>query len=290
MKNDPKNATSHTTKHVDTNGAKHAGSHVAEALPVVDPPAMTGTAALAGATTRPAATNGGASSTSTAPATVASTTTTTGQSAASSAASTSLLTMPFDQASRNVNSAITALAQIMALLPGLVSLPEAERKVIGGRFRDGEAQALLTVLDECAARPELVVSLADMDNGVDPTTFETSLISERIQLAMLLTPLSATLTQLASNLNDTVLYLNDLTKQPTLEAYAILKAVAKTDLSVKTAITPALDFYANIAKTAAVTRKKNAAAKLAAQTTQPAVASVTPTVAAAAQVTPAASK
>ncbi len=92
------------------------------------------------------------------------------------------------------------------------------------------------------ARPELVVSLADMDNGVDPTTFETDLIRSRIDLSMALTPLSASISQLASNVNDTVLYLNDLTKQPVLEAYAIFKAVAKTDLSVKTAVTPALDF------------------------------------------------
>ena len=88
--------------------------------------------------------------------------------------------------------------------------------------------------------------------------------------------------------------LNDLTKQPILEAYAIFKAVAKTDLSVKTAITPALDYYANIAKAGMATRKKNAAAKQAAQAAQPAVPSTAqatqPTVAAAGQVSPVALK
>ncbi len=292
MKNDPKTATTHTTKHADTNGAKHADSHVAEALPAVDPPAVARTAAPAGATTQPAAINGAASSATAAPATAAPSAA--GQSAASSPAPASLLTMPFDQASESINRAVTALAQILALLPGLVTLPEAERKVIGGRLRDGEAQAFLTVLDECDARPELVVSLADLDNGVDPTTFETALIRSRIELSMALTPLSATISQLASNVNDTVLYLNDLTKQPILEAYAIFKAVAKTDLSVKTAITPALDYYANIAKAGMATRKKNAAAKQAAQAAQPAVPSTAqatqPTVAAAGQVSPVALK
>jgi hypothetical protein len=155
------------------------------------------------------------------------------------------------------------VAQIEALLPGLVSLPEAQRRT-GGRLRLGEAQVLLTILGTCETRPELVASLADEDNGVDPTTFETGLLISRIQLTALLQPLSETLTQVASNLDDTVLYVNALTKGPVLEAYAILKAVAKTDVSVKTAISPALDFYSSIAKAAAATRKKNATAKLAA--------------------------
>ena len=178
----------------------------------------------------------------------------------------SLLTMATAQATASVAAAAAAVAQAQSHLAGLVALPEAQRKVIGGRFRDGEPQVLLAVLAECAARPELVASLADEDNGVDPNTFETTLLSSRIQLAMLLAPLSATLTEFASNLNDTVLYLNELTRPPTLEAYAILKAVSKTDLSVKTAIAPALDFYANIAKVAAATRKRNATAKANAAT------------------------
>jgi hypothetical protein len=122
---------------------------------------------------------------------------------------------------------------------------------------------LLTVLSACAAYPAYVASLADEDNGVDPTTFETELLTSRIQLATLLTPVSAALMQLASNVDDTVLYLTELTKGPTLEAYAILKVVAKSDLALKTALTPVLDFYSSIGKTAAATRKKNAAAKVA---------------------------
>jgi hypothetical protein len=175
-----------------------------------------------------------------------------------------LLTMVFSQAEQNIAEATAAVAQMQSFLPGLVTLPEAQRKLTGGRFRDGEAQALLSVIATCVARPELVASLADDDNGVDPDTFETTLLSSRIQLAAALAPLSATLTQLASNVDDTMLYLQELSKGPTLEAYAILKAVSKSDLSVKTAISPALDFYASFAKAAAATRKKNAAAKAAA--------------------------
>ena len=249
-----------------------------DAVLTVEPAVATTAAASA---TEPVATNGtastnGTTSTNGTAATAASTATTpaTGHVAASSTGSASLLTMLFTQACQYVSQATATVAQLQQNLPGLVTLPEAERKVTGGRLRDGEAQALLTVLNECDARPDLIGSLADMDNGVDPTKFETGLLRSRIELAMALGPLSASLTQLASNLDDTVLYLNDLAKPPTLEAYAILKAVAKTDLSVKTAIAPAVDFYATIAKTAAATRKKNAAAKLAAQATQPAVATV----------------
>jgi hypothetical protein len=281
----------HATTHSTTASAKHA-----DAVLTVEPTVATAAAASA---TQTAVTNGCATARGTAAATGTTTTRgtaataatpATGQVATPSTSTASLLTMLFAQANQYVTQASATVAQLQQNLPGLVALPEADRKVTGGRFRDGEAQVLLTVLDECDARPELVISLADLDNGTDPTTFETGLLRSRLELAMALAPLSATLTQLASNLDDTVLYLNDLAKPPTLEAYAILKAVAKTDLSVKTAIAPAVDFYANISKTAAASRKKNAAARLTTQTTQPTAApaaqATQPAVAAAGVVSP----
>jgi hypothetical protein len=189
--------------------------------------------------------------------------------ATSASSSPSIFTMTLTQATQAVEQATAAVTQIQGCLPGLVTLPAAERKT-SVRLRPGEAQALLSVLTECAARPELVASLADLDNGVDPTTFEPDLISARLQLAQLLAPLSASLSQLASTLDDTILHLNGLTRRPTLKAYDILKAVAQSDTSVKTAITPALDFYANLTKASAASRKKNAAARLAAQLHDPA--------------------
>jgi hypothetical protein len=267
MKKETKSTTSHAAAHTATsNGAKHAAVHAVEALPTIDPPAVTPPAA----TTTPSPP---ATSPTVIPVTPVATPIATlpsaGPPAASTASAPNILTMLIAQAAQNVSQATAAVANVQTYLPGLVSLPAAQRKVVGGRFRDGEGQVLLTVLEACTANPTLVASLADEDNGVDPTTFETTLLSSRIQLAMLLAPLSATLSQLASNVDDTVLYLNELTKGPTLEAYAILKAVAKTDLSIKTAITPALDFYSNMAKAAVATKKKNAAAKLAAQAAVP---------------------
>jgi hypothetical protein len=178
------------------------------------------------------------------------------------AAHESILTMPLDELRARVVKAIALWQQILALLPGGVVLTDNERGHTRGRLRDGESAQMLTVLDVCEKFPALFESLVDLDEGVDPTKFETPLLRDRLQRAEILAPLADALsnTQLLS-ITDTVLHLRDLARTPISEAYGIAKSIAKTNVALKTMLAPVLDFYRALAELAAAARKANQDAK-----------------------------
>ena len=174
----------------------------------------------------------------------------------------SILTMPLDALQSRVTQAMGLWKQILVLLPGGVVFTDNERLRTQGRLRDGEEAQLLTVLDVTEAFPALFEGLADLDEGADPTRFEPKLLRDRLQRAAILAPFVDSLAYPAEHsLGDTVLHLRALARGPLSEAYGIAKAMARSNLKLKTLLAPVMDFYRSLAVMAAAARKVNQAKK-----------------------------
>ena len=152
-----------------------------------------------------------------------------------------------------------AAAEIDALLPGLVTMTDDDRRHSDGKLRDGEADALASVLDVADRYPQYFTVLADKDGGVDPRTFETALLRDHIARRKIFAALADTADALATPLTDTVLTLGEQVRPVLLAAYQIAKPIAGADDKVRSALAPALDFYGRIGRRSAETRTKKAA-------------------------------
>ncbi len=157
-----------------------------------------------------------------------------------------LVDMPLGQLTAAVAQAMAAVASIKAALPRPSRLSPEERKLVSGRIQEGES-AVLKVLVETAQQPAyapLLVSLSDQDLGVDPDAFEPALLGERLEKVEVLAPLAHALAHLSDAIGDTMIELEQLARDPLLDAYAILKSAAKTDPALKSRLLPVIRFYA----------------------------------------------
>ncbi len=141
-------------------------------------------------------------------------------------------------------------------LEGLITLTEAERRSSDGRLRDGEAEALAAVLDATEKRPGAFDVLADKDGGVDPQAIETARPRDQLQRSLALDGLATQLEALARDVRDTQLVLGGNVRRVLLAAYQLAKSLAKHDPALRSALAPAMDFYAAPAKLAAKTRSE----------------------------------
>ncbi len=173
-----------------------------------------------------------------------------------------LVDLPLAQIQAAAQQAITALGTIRTLLANPTRLTVEDRKAINGRLRDGESAVLQTVADvaQNPAYAPLLDSLSDRDFGLDPNAFEVAMLKDRLQKVDALQPLADALTGMAEDFSDTVLDLQSLARPPLLEAYAILKVVAKTNATLKAQLKDVIDFYAAAAQAGAKTKKAKAAA------------------------------
>jgi hypothetical protein len=145
---------------------------------------------------------------------------------------------------------------IHELFPGLVTLTREQRQS-APRLRDGEHGMFTRVLDVVDRKPALFESLADEDEGMDPSKFETPLLRGRIQKHATFNELDDTLIPLASQMGDTSLYLASKFKDACLSAYRISKAHAATDKVVNDILAPVIDYMRKSALAAAATRAAN---------------------------------
>lgn len=158
---------------------------------------------------------------------------------------------------KEVHALLAALDAGEKKLGGLVELTTEERKTSHGKFRNGEADALLSVLDAAERQPALFASLADKDFGADPHAFEIGVLRDRLQRAAELAPVAEKLEEFSALVSDTMLRLAAETKPVMLQAYGIAKSIARTDDPLRAAIAPAIDFYASIARRGAATRARH---------------------------------
>ena len=197
--------------------------------------------------------------------------------AAAPGSTVDLVDMPLAQFTAAVQTGLADIAAQQAALPNPSRITQADMKTIG-RLRDGESAVLQTVADICAM-PQyapLVASLADRDFGNDPNTFEPMVLKARLQMVDILSPYVDALTSHTEDMSDTQADLEALSRPPLLTAYAILKAVAQTDPTLKSLLKDPLDYYASIAKAGVKTKKANAAAAAAASTTAAAAGASAP--------------
>ena len=167
----------------------------------------------------------------------------------------SIFTMTTTELQARADKAKALFAEIVDLLPGLVTLTEAERRHSEGKLRDGESGALDAVIDVAEAHPAYFTSLADKDGGIDPNSFETELLRDHLARRRILGEIVAVGEQLSGPIGDTMLALGQRVRPVLLSAYHIAKSIAASDGNVRTRLAPALDFYGKIARRAAETRQ-----------------------------------
>lgn len=168
-------------------------------------------------------------------------------------------TMSPEELRSRVQKAQTHIASILALFPGLTSLDQNSRTRTRGRVRgDEERKALRAVLEAVELRPALFACLAAKDEGRDPERMETQLLRERLERQQLLESLAEALAPLAAKLSDSALGQGAGSKPVILDAYEIARPVAQHDAALRSALTPALDYYAAPARKGARTRADSA--------------------------------
>jgi hypothetical protein len=156
---------------------------------------------------------------------------------AAAAAPEDVLTMALAQLQAAAAQVGALIGQIDQQLPGLIQLTPT-RAATRGAVRNGEAKALLSVLDVADQYPALFQSLAADDQGNDPKTFEVGLLCDRLQRLAALQPLTDQLEERAQELSDTVLFLGELTKPVMLAAYRLAAPQAKHDPKIQTLMAP----------------------------------------------------
>ena len=157
-----------------------------------------------------------------------------------------LVDMPLAELTAAVARAMAAVASIRAALPRPSRLSPEDCKLVSGRIKEGES-AVLKVVAETAQLPAyapLLGSLSDLDLGVDPDAFEPALLGERLEKVDVLAPLAEALARLSDSIGDTMIELEQLARDPLLDAYVILKSAAKTDPALKARLAPVIRFYA----------------------------------------------
>jgi hypothetical protein len=156
--------------------------------------------------------------------------------------------MAIDDLEDRVAKAKRLFIEIAELLPGLTTMTEHDRRHSNGKMRDGEGDALTSVLDVADKHPQYFAALADKDGGIDPEVFETDLLRDHLARRRLLGDLVTTSVSVAAPISDSVLLLGQQVRPVLLAAYSIAKPIAANDEKVKGMLAPALDFYAGIAR------------------------------------------
>jgi hypothetical protein len=137
----------------------------------------------------------------------------------------------------------------------LASMTSEDRQHSAGKLRDGEATAMISVLDTVDAHPGQFASLAPHDHGSDDAAVETGPARTALARRALLAPLAAELDALLTRVGDDMLVSAALAKDVTVPAYGIIRANAPFNRALRSSAAAALDFHA------APARKRKANAK-----------------------------
>jgi hypothetical protein len=151
--------------------------------------------------------------------------------------------VPLDTVLAREKKAIELIAQLAALYPELTTLSEEDRRHSLGRYREGETEALRSVIKAIESDVSDFKSLADADEGHDPNTVETGLISARLDKRDSLARVATRIARFSQSVADTELEMGELSRLFLLAAYRIARGVARTDKKVRAIIAPALSFY-----------------------------------------------
>jgi hypothetical protein len=156
------------------------------------------------------------------------------------------------QVAKAQTSANALLAMLKAL--GCQVLTDEERLHTMGKLRVGEDKAMNAVFDTMDANPVVFESLADKDGGTDPNTVETQPARDALTEAEALSPLVDVLAEMHTIVSDGMIANGQFAKELSVPAYAIGKALAVTNKTIRTQLAPAITFYG-------VSARRNVASK-----------------------------
>lgn len=163
---------------------------------------------------------------------------------ASSNRANGFIDLPAAEIGERVKRARGHLAAARAELAGLVRYSKKERQGSLGRFRDGEEDAILAVLDAIDGSPDVFKSLAAKDNGEDDALVETQPSRDDLARREALRPVMKDLAALSEDVGDTFLAIGARPRRFSIAAYAIGDVNAEHDAALASAMAPAKRFYA----------------------------------------------
>ena len=140
------------------------------------------------------------------------------------------------------------IAQLRALLPIDGELPKSDRRTSKGRIGAQESLAMRGVVDAMDAAPDIFASLADQDDGVDPTVLETSLIRERLDEHDSFARIADALSTVARMFADHALLVGSHAAPVVRAAYKIAKVVGKSHPKIMGHIVPMANYRAGTQK------------------------------------------
>ena len=151
---------------------------------------------------------------------------------------------------------VSALAdQIRALLPGLILYPNPDdRRSL--HLRNGEADAMRSLMHAAGKHSQHFQALADKDRGSDPASFETTPTLAMLDRLEALSTLSATMSDLSLKITDTVTEMTSEVNEVTSPVLAIVRANQALDTSLATDAHDGLEFYGRMGRAAAQSRAK----------------------------------
>ena len=153
--------------------------------------------------------------------------------------------MPLDEFARRAEKVKKAASDFRTMvddeLPGLVTLTQEQRR-FAPKLRVGEHSMLGRVLDVADLKPALFESIADQDQGHDPSKFETGLLRERVAKHLKFGEITAELAPVATHVSDSSHYLAGQFRDAISAAYRIAKTHAMTDKQVNDILAPVIDF------------------------------------------------
>ncbi|APR82198.1 Hypothetical protein A7982_07547 [Minicystis rosea] len=130
----------------------------------------------------------------------------------------------------------------------LESLTPDGRLHSSGKLREGEDEAMVSILDAVDAQPGVFAALAPHDHGQDAKVVETAPARTALARRALLAPLAKDLDALLTRVSDDMISSGEKAKDVTVPAYAIIKANADIAPALRKTAAPAIGFYAKAAK------------------------------------------
>jgi hypothetical protein len=149
------------------------------------------------------------------------------------------------------------LDEIRRLWPGMVRLPEIERRSSMGRMLSqlGPQLRLLfdVLLDKDGEEPPIARMfhvLGSLDQGNDPDRFEAALLARRLDRIEVEQKVLDALSDLARHFGDDVLNTGEMVIGPGLLALELARSVSKSNPEFRALLAPALDAFRDMTKNA----------------------------------------
>jgi hypothetical protein len=154
--------------------------------------------------------------------------------------------MPADALRARQKEIFDLLDQIDAKMRGAVELDEAARERAQRLRGRAEKEAIESILDYADARPESFAHFADRDRGHDPGAFETALLRDRLEGALIMAEIVDRLDSTRQKVSDSSIYLTSLVKPVALAAFEVARPLARIDKKNGEKLSSALNFYGAI--------------------------------------------